>query len=268
MTLYEKSWSLRTGRYLVWLTLGAFAAWVFYEPARQIPVAARSIPFVLDYLRGMIPPDLTILPTMWGPLLETVRIAFAGTMLAVVLAVPLSFLAAVNTTPNSTVYVSVRGLLNFLRAMPAMIWAMLFVSLCGLGPLAGVFGIVCHATGTLGKLFLECVESRGPKIREVLEAMQLDGATERQLIRYGLIPEIFPLFASYVLYRLESTIRTSTIMGFVGAGGLGLELTVAIRMFRRKEALAIILVILVLVTAVDFVSANTRRLILRKSGYE
>jgi phosphonate transport system permease protein len=98
--------------------------------------------------------------------------------------------------------------------------------------------------------------------------MRIDGATERQVMRHGLFPEVLPLFASYTLYRFESTIRTSTIMGLVGAGGLGLELTMAIRMFRRKEALTIILVILALVSAVDFASGVIRKHILQKGGYE
>jgi phosphonate transport system permease protein len=102
----------------------------------------------------------------------------------------------------------------------------------------------------------------------MLEAMRIDGATERQVVQYGLFPEVLPLFAGYTLYRFESTIRTSTIMGLVGAGGLGLELTMAIRMFRRQEALTIILVILALVTSVDLASGAIRKRILRQGGYE
>ena len=146
-----------------------------------------------------------------------------------------------------------------------MIWAMLFVSLCGLGTLAGVFGIACHAAGALGKMFLECIEATGPTIWERLEAMRLDGATESQVIRWGIFPEVTPLFASYVLYRVEATIRISTLMGFVGAGGLGLHLTMAIRLFRRQEAMMIILVILGLVTVVDFASSRMRSRILHEA---
>jgi phosphonate transport system permease protein len=144
---------------------------------------------------------------------------------------------------------------------------MLFVSLSGLGILAGVMGIVCHVTGAMGKMFYECIDATRPKVTDMLEAMQIDGATGWQTIRYGLFPEVLPLFASYTLYRFESTIRTSTIMGLVGAGGLGLELTMAIRMFRRQEALTIILVILALVTLVDFASGSMRKRILQKGGY-
>lgn len=234
----------------------------------QIPFAVRNLPFAVDYMSKMVPPDLSIIPRLWGPLLETIRLAIVGTVLATVFALPTSFLAARNTTPHVAVSLMMRGGLNFLRSMPAMVWAMLFVSLSGLGILAGVLGITCHVTGALGKVFFEYVESTGPKVQDMLEAMRMDGATEWQVMRYGLFPEVLPLFASYTLYRFESTIRTSTIMGLVGAGGLGLELTMAIRMFRRREALAIILVILSLVALVDFASGLVRKRILHDGGYE
>ena len=189
--------------------------------------------------------------------------ALVGTALSTLFALPLSFLAAKNTTPSNTIYLASRGLLSFLRAMPAMIWAMLFISLAGLGPLAGIFGITFHATGALGKMFSESIEAAEPTVKETLEAMRLDGATEWQAIRWGIIPSVMPLLSSYSLYRLESMIRTSTIMGLVGAGGLGLELTMAIRMFRRQEALMIMIVILGLVLVVDYASSRVRRYILR-----
>jgi len=258
---------LRLARFFLWLVVGIVVLWAFFEPATQLPATWRNVPFIVDYLRGMFPPDLTILPSLWKPLQETVQMALAGTLLAIIVSLPLSFLAATNTTPNYIVCISVRGLLNLLRAMPALVWAMMFVSLAGLGPLAGIFGITCHTIGTLGKMFLECIEVTGPKIKDVLEAMQIDGATERQLIRWALIPEVLPLFTSYILYRLEVAMRASTILGMGGAGGLGMELTMAIKMFRRQETLAIILVILALVIVADSLSSQLRGYILDRGGY-
>lgn len=267
MTPYGSSCSSRVSKHLFWLVLGIFVAWVFFEPVSRFPVVLRNIPFAVDYLRGMVPPDLTILPSLWEPLKETIQIAFAGTLLATIVSLPLSFLAAANTSPSRVVCVLIRGLFNFLRAMPVLVWAMIFVSLCGLGVLAGIFGIMCHTVGTLGKMFLECIEATGPKIGDRLEAMRIDGATEWQLVRWGIVPEVLPLFTSYILYRLETAVRASTILGMVGAGGLGEVLYVAMRMFHRQESLAIMLVVLVLVMAVDFLSSRLRNYILDEGGY-
>ncbi len=267
MTPYGNSCSSRASKYLFWLAAAVFVSWVFFEPMTRLPVVLRNVPFAADYLRGMIPPDLTILPSLWEPVKETIQIAFAGTLLATAASLPLSFLAAANTSPSRVLCVSMRWLFNFLRAMPVLVWAMFFVSLCGLGTLAGIFGIMFHTTGTLGKLFLECIEATGPKIGDRLEAMRIDGATEPQLVRWGIIPEVLPLFMSYTLYRLETSVRASTILGMVGAGGLGEVLYVAMRMFRRQESLAIMLVILALVTAVDVLSSQLRKYILDRGGY-
>jgi len=264
MTRSEKSCATKASEWI----LIAVLVWAFWEPITQIPFALKNAPFALDYIARMIPPDLTIMPRLIGPTLETLQMAIVGTVLSTAIALPLSFLAARNTAPNGAISAITRGLLNFLRSMPVMVWALLFVSMSGLGILAGVFGITCHVTGAIGKVFSEYIETTGPKIQEVMEAMRIDGATERQIMRHGLFPEILPLFTAYTLYRFESTIRTSTIMGLVGAGGLGLELTMAIRMFRRKEALAIILVILGLVALVDYASGIIRKRIMQKGGYE
>ena len=263
MTRSGTSWTLRINRW-VW---AAILIWAFWGPITQVPFAIRSLPFALDYISKMVPPDLTVLPSLWEPLLETLQMAVVGTVTATVIAFPVSFLAARNTAPCLAVLVIARGGLAFLRSMPEMVWALLFVSLSGLGILAGMLGIVCHTVGAMGKMFFECIESIGPKMQSEIEAMRIDGATEPQIIRYGIVPEMLPLAASYTLYRFESTIRTSAIMGLVGAGGLGLELTMAVRMFRRQQASAIILVILLLVACVDWASGYIRTNILEESGY-
>jgi len=268
MTPFGISYTTKANKILFSAALAALAIWVFWVPAMQLPDAVRNLPFAWDYVSGMLPPDLSIISTLGEPLAQTVQMALGGTALATLAALPLSFLGAINTSPSRLVCNVARATLNILRSMPAMIWAMLFVSLCGLGTLAGVFGIACHAAGALGKMFVECIEATGPKILEMLEAMRLDGATEWQTVRWGVFPEVTPLFASYVLYRVEATIRISTMMGFVGAGGLGLYLTMAIRLFRRQEAMTIILAILALVTIADFASTRMRLYILKEGGYE
>ncbi len=218
----------------------------------------RGFPYFLAYLRGMFPPDFRILPQLARPLAETVSSAITGVGIAAVVSVPLSFLVAKNTSPWFALYAVGRGLTNLLRGLPALLWAILFVSMVGLGPLAGVFAIVAHCIGTFSKLFSEAIEATEPKIAMVLEAMRLDGASEKQTLRYGLLPELAPLFASYVIYYVEWAVRAGTILGLVGAGGIGLELTMAIRSFKRREVCAILIVIFVLVTIVDQISRYIR----------
>jgi phosphonate transport system permease protein len=143
-----------------------------------------------------------------------------------------------------------------------MLWAILFVYMVGLGPVAGVFAIVCHCVGTFGKLFSETIEAAGPTTKEVVEAMRIDGAGEGQIILYGILPEIAPSLASYILYYFEWAVRVGTVLGLVGAGGIGLELTMAIRSFKRQESMAILLTILVLVVIIDQISRKLRERLL------
>jgi len=140
-----------------------------------------------------------------------------------------------------------------------MVWALLMVAMVGLGPLAGVVALVIHCTGTLGKYFSEAIESVGPTVVDITDAMRLDGASEIQALYYGLFREVLPLFVGYILYYFEYCLRVGTTLGLVGAGGLGLYLTMTIRMFKRQQTLTIILVVLGMVFAVDFSSYLVRR---------
>lgn len=226
--------------------------------ADDLPKVARGIPFALDYLKGMYPPDLRVLPSLLTPILETLQMAFLSIGLSVALITPLSFLAAKDTTPNRGVYLVMRSFINLARGVPALLWAILFVSMVGLGPLAGVFAMTMHCLGALGKHFSEAIEATVAGLKEVLEAMSLDGANDVQKIWYGVVPPVGALFASYTIYYFEWAIRTGTILGLVGAGGLGLQLTMSIRLFKRQETLTIILVILAMVGVMDYFSRIVR----------
>lgn len=260
-TSFVRSRRSLTNRLPVLLLL--LVAWASWQSAQDLPRIARGFPYFLAYLRGMFPPDFSILPAMARSLGETLSSAIAGIGVAAAISLPLSFLVARNTSPWPLLYVLGRGVINLLRGLPALLWAILFVSMVGLGPLAGTFAIVAHCIGTFSKLFSEAIEATEPKMASVLEAMQLDGATEGQAIRYGLLPELAPLFASYIIYYVEWAIRAGTILGLVGAGGIGLELTMAIRSFKRQEVSAILAVILVLVTVVDQASRFVRKELLQ-----
>jgi phosphonate transport system permease protein len=226
------------------------------------------------YLAKLVPPDLssTTLSVAARGAVETFAISFVGSLLAVVLALPLA-IATTRTLlyrgvlyegqrrgrarriAGVAVYVTARAILNVFRTIPEIVWAIVFVFLVGLGPFAGVLALGLHTSGVLGKLFGEVLEDVDPR---PLEALQATGATRRQILLYGVLPQAAPQFLSYALYRWEVNIRAATIMGFVGAGGLGTRIHVAISLFLERELLTLILAIYVIVTVVDALSAWLR----------
>ncbi len=238
---------------LIWAAIGI---------APRLSTAVYGLPNMIDYLRGSYPPDWSVIPTLQDALLETVQMGILGVTIGTVVAAPLSFLAAKETTPWIAMYVASRAVINVARAIPTLLWAILFVTMVGLGPAAGIFAIATHCVGSLGKYFSESIETVHPRIRDVLEAMEVDGATKGQSLVYGLIPAVAPLFASYFAYYVEWSLRTGTILGLVGAGGLGLRLTMSIRLFKRQETAAIVLTILVMVLIADALSRMVRKQLL------
>jgi len=241
------------------LLLVVLLLWAVSGLIEDLPRIISGIPRAVDYISRMYPPNLAILGDLIQPLIETIQIAIVGTALASVVAVPLSFVAAGNTAPSTSTYLMVRGLINILRSIPILLWAILFVAMVGLGPLAGVFAITCHSIGALGKYMSEGIEATVPTLKEILESMRTEGASEFQVLRYGMLPPLWPLFAGYILYYLEGNIRSATVLGMVGAGGIGLYLTQTIRMFKRHETLTVVLVILVVVLLVDALSRVIRK---------
>lgn len=241
------------------LLAGILFLLAIFSFADEAPRVIEGVPFALDYLAGMFPPDLRVLPGLVVPMCETLQMAVLSIGISSILAAPLSFLAAKDTTPNLVVYLAARGFINLARGIPALLWAILFVSMVGLGPLAGVFAMTMHCLGALGKHFSEAIESTVAGLKEVLEAMSLDGADSRQMIWHGVVPSVGALFASYTIYYFEWSIRVGTILGMVGAGGLGLQLTMSIRLFKRHETLTIVLVILAAVVIVDALSHLVRK---------
>jgi phosphonate transport system permease protein len=237
----------------------ALLAWSVAGVSDDLARIPAGLPFILDYVRGMVPPDWSILPALWQPWVETVRMAVVSITLAAVVALPLSFLANRATTPHVLAYLLVRGTVNFLRTMPTLLLAILFVAMVGLGPLAGILALTSHCVGALGKYFSETIEATMHVVAEIMEAMCIDGASNGQAMYHGLLPEIAPLFVGYTLYYFEWALRVGTVMGLVGAGGLGLHLTTTIRLFKKQQTLTVVLVILATVTAVDVFSYLIRK---------
>jgi phosphonate transport system permease protein len=250
----------RATKALLW---GSGAAAVLWFTAAQIglnPAAlVRGVPFMLDFFGRMFPPDLSHLALLTDATVETVQIAVWGTLIAILLSIPLALLGAQNTTPHVLVFHLVRLLLNALRSINELVFALIFVAAVGLGPFAGVLAIALHATGMLAKFCAEEVEGvdRGP-----VEAMQATGAGRLQVILFGIVPQVVPAFVSYAVYRFDVSIRAATILGLVGAGGLGFSLVKTMKLFKYHETATCILVIFVLVFVSDWVCARIRARIL------
>jgi phosphonate transport system permease protein len=190
---------------------------------------------------------------------ETLGIAFLGTLTAAVLAFPVAFLAARNVVPNPFARFAVRRGLDILRSVDVLIWALIWINVVGLGPFAGLLAIACSDVGALGKLFSEAIETCD---RRAGEGVVASGGSALHRIRFGLIPGVLPVLASQVLYFFESNTRSATIIGIVGAGGIGQYLTELIRVLELQQVAFLVLMILVTVAAIDWVSTRLRRAII------
>ena len=196
--------------------------------------------------------------TVVGATLETVQMALAGTFTALIVAFPLGFLAARNTTPHPLVYHSVRTVLNLLRTVPDLALGLLFVAAVGLGAFAGTLALAINTATVLGKLLYESVEN----IDEgVVEAIRATGAGYTQILSFAVLPQILPDLISFTLYRLETNIRAASVLGLIGAGGIGYLMNTSFRTFQYQEAAAIVLVLIALVMLVDYLSSRLRTLV-------
>jgi phosphonate transport system permease protein len=204
----------------------------------------------------MIPPDPgTSLPLYLKALGETLSIALLGTTIAAVLALPVSLLAARNIVPSSMLRFPVRRFLDSIRGVDTLIWALVWINVVGLGPFAGVLAIALSDFGAFGKLFSEAIEAADKK---QVEGIRASGGSALHEIRFGLMPQVLPVIAGQVLYFIESNTRSATIIGIVGAGGIGLQLAEQIRVLEWQKVSFLILMILVAVTAIDFISSKLR----------
>jgi phosphonate transport system permease protein len=241
-------------RRLAWLgvaiALVAIAWHIDADPVRLV----RGLPWMWGFVRRMVPPDLAVLPAALKGAVGTIEIALLGTGLAAALAIPLGFLSARNVAPPA-LYYAVRTALNFFRSIDTLVYALLFVAAVGLGPFPGMLAVVAYTTTSLAKLYSETIEGIDPG---PVDAIRATGSTRLQVLRFGILPQVLPLFLSYVLYRFESNVRAATVLGFVGAGGIGLYLQTYLRMIDYPAASTVLLVTVVMVMAVDFASARIR----------
>ena len=246
------------GKLLLYGVLAAILVWSWrgaeVAPLKLITDAGNMATFLGDFF----PPDFTDWRLYLSELIITLHIAIWGTVLAVICAVPLSLLAAANIAP-AWVYQPVRRVLDAMRSINEMVFAMLFVVAVGLGPFAGALALWLHTTGTLAKLFSEAVEAIDP---QPVEGIRATGATALEEIVYGVIPQVMPLWVSYSLYRFEANVRSASVVGMVGAGGIGVVLWEVIRGFRFDQTCAVMIMIVLLVSMVDLISARIRKLLI------
>ncbi len=229
------------------------------------------------FVRGMFPPELSrsFLRVVGPAILETIQISVMGTVVACLLAIPLGLLATSSLTWSGILheragrlyqglwfgpYALSRTLLSLFRSIPELVWALLFVRAVGLGPFAGVLALGISYGGMLGKVYSEILEGANPR---PLEALHSGGAGRLGIVLYGLLPQALPSLLSYTLYRWECAIRASALLGFVGAGGLGLQIELSMRMFQFNEILTLLGALFLLVAGVDFVSGRIRASLVR-----
>ena len=231
-----------------------------------------------DFLLGLYPPAYSreFLGFVIKPTLDTLYISILGTLLGVFIAIPLSLLAtsslvhrgifasskadtALKRLLRIAPFIMARGLLNLFRSIPELIWALIFVRAVGLGPLAGVLALGVAYAGVLGKLYSEILDSVDPK---PIEALHASGASKMKVVVYGYVPLALPDLASYTLYRWECGIRAAVVLGFVGAGGIGQELELSMRMFDYHEVATLLIILCLLVGMADMISGWLRRRII------
>jgi phosphonate transport system permease protein len=246
------------------IVAGGVALYVFglyaleVSPARFAAGAWR----LLDMFEMMLPPT----PETWSRFLlylselgETLAIAFLGTMIAAVLATPVGFLAARNVVANRIVHFLARRCLDTVRSVDTLIWALIWINVVGLGPFAGALAIATSDFAALGKLMSEAIEVADER---AVEGVLAAGGSRAEAIRFGIVPQILPVFASQLLYFFESNTRSATIIGIVGAGGIGLELSEQIRVLEWQQVSFLVLMVLVTVAIIDALSQRLRTAII------
>ncbi|MEO9903359.1 phosphonate ABC transporter, permease protein PhnE [Nisaea sp.] len=245
--------------YLLWGSFLVMLVWSF------VPADMNRFGEVLTgggnmamLLEDFLEPNFRYWRSYLDLMLETVQMAVWGSFLSVVCAVPFGLMSSSNLSPSWLSF-PVRRLMDAFRAINELVFALIFVAAVGLGPLAGVLALTIHTTGTLAKLFSEAVEAIDPR---PVEGIRATGATNLHEIVFGVIPQVLPLWISFSLYRFEANVRSATVLGIVGAGGIGMSLSESLRGFDYGSGAAILLIILLTVSLFDIFGARLRKVVI------
>ncbi len=228
---------------------------LFYVGLFDAQRLTEGIPAIFTLVTESVPPDFADAFKWLKPLADTLAMSVAGTCLAVAVSLPLALLACPTTSPHPAVYRAARLVLNGLRSVPELILGILFVAAVGFDTLPGVLALGLHSVGMVGKFFSEAIEHVD---NEPVEAVRSSGASHMQVILHGILPQVLPQMADVTIYRWEYNFRASTVMGMVGAGGIGFELMGSLRLMQYREVSALLLVILATVTIVDTLGSRLR----------
>ncbi len=239
----------------LWAVFFLVLAWS-WQGAEMAPLTLiRDSENMATFAADFFPPDMTEWRLYMDEMVVTLQIALWGTFLAIIFSIPLGLMSSDNIAPW-WVCQPVRRVMDSARAINEMVFAMVFVVAVGLGPFAGVMALFIHTTGVLAKLFSEAVEAIEPG---PVEGVRATGANIFEEIIYGVIPQVIPLWISYSLYRFESNVRSATVVGMVGAGGIGVILWESMRGFQFQETGAVMLIIIISVTVLDMTSQQLRK---------
>jgi phosphonate transport system permease protein len=248
----------RARTWLLWVTVAALLAWS-WGPTEMHKVTNLVTDWrnMAEFGAGFLRPNFLDWQVYAWQMVETVQIAAWGTALAVLIGMPLAILSSANVCPQWVVQ-PVRRLMDSFRAINEIVFALLFVVAVGLGPPAGVLALAVHNIGIVAKLFSEAVEAIDPR---PVEGIRATGASRLQEVVFGVVPQVMPLWSSYTLYRFETNVRSATVLGIVGAGGIGQSLYENIRSFQYAETAAIIIIVVLTVMLIDIVSARIRKVL-------
>lgn len=255
--LRERAAAQRPGlaHYAGWAALAGLLGWAWQGAEIRPLDLLRDSGNIGTYARDFFPPDFRDWRIYVREMVVTVHIAIWGTLLALLAAVPMGLLSASNVAPT-WLHQPVRRLMDACRAINEMVFAMLFIVAVGLGPFAGVLALAIHTTGTLAKLFSEAVEAIDPR---PVEGIRATGAHKLVEVLYGVVPQVMPLWLSFTLYRFESNVRSASVVGMVGAGGIGVVLFEVIRGFQYAQTCAVLIILVVTVSLIDLASASLRK---------
>jgi len=247
-------WSWKTIIFIILMILLLIAVSIDLE-IDFASLLSNSIKYFADIFSRMLPPDFSNFSSLVYSMIETIEIAILGTFIAIVLSIPLALLSAKNIAPNILVFFIARTITVFFRAIPEFIIAMILVIAIGFGAMPGVLALGIHTMGFLAKFYAEDIEhvNKGP-----IEALESSGASKIQVIAFAIIPQIIPSFVANNLYILDRNIRMATMLGIVGAGGIGYELQSSFRMFEYQKVSAIIIIIFVTIFIIDNLSSYIR----------